>query len=121
MHWPVCAQLGIASIANDFHQPWTRIASPKAWKETERAQARLLDCILGVALITHQPASEVVGGVHVRQDHLVKTRKIITHYHRSLHGCAVGLTMRFRASLSFTGKFATMDGEFLHSGMNLPC
>ena len=64
----VAAQPRPRGAANDSEKPGAGVPAAKAGKELEGAEGGFLGDILGIALISGEPAREIVGGVEVRQD-----------------------------------------------------
>jgi hypothetical protein len=96
-----------------------RAAPPKRGR-TEGAQVGFLDGVLGVVLISQQPAREVVRGVQVRQESLVKILRISIPGHLSLHGSAARSHTRFGGPLCFARHIEAMDGLSFSCEMHIP-
>ena len=55
-------------VADDREEPRTRVSAGERPEMTKCAQRSLLDCVLGILLVTHQAASETIGRTEMRQD-----------------------------------------------------
>src|SRR5258708_16198241 len=69
---PVGLEPGVVRVAHDGEQPGASALAVKAVEEFERAQARLLDHVLGVARVARQPMRVVVGRVQMCREDLFK-------------------------------------------------
>src|SRR3989442_1119063 len=77
----VLAQERISAVADHLAQPGTWVLAAEAVEEAERANHGLLHDVLGVMVVAHQPAREVVRGANVRQDNLLEICKMIVLEH----------------------------------------
>jgi peptidyl-prolyl cis-trans isomerase A (cyclophilin A) len=59
---------GEAPVPHDGQQPGARVAAPEVLRRPDGPKASVLDDVLGVRVVTHQPSREVVGRVQVRQE-----------------------------------------------------
>src|SRR5271154_4753001 len=90
-------QPGIASVADDFHEPSPGITALEAGKESEGTQVCILDHVLGVLLIARQPPRQVVGSVQMGQNFLFKGAGLILLYqlcHHRLHFASMWSVIR---------------------------
>jgi len=53
------------------------IATAKTVQESKGSQARFLHHILCIRFVTDQPTGQIIGGVQVRQDYLLKSREFV--------------------------------------------
>ena len=71
----------ICAVTDHLQQPGARVLATEAVEEAERANDGLLHDVLGVMVVAQQPACEVVGGIKMRQNNLLKIRKMIVLEH----------------------------------------
>jgi hypothetical protein len=64
-----------AGVAHDRHEPRLRTLAPLPVEKAERAQAGLLDGILGGRVLAGQPARKVVRGIEVPQHFALEPRR----------------------------------------------
>src|SRR6185295_15243356 len=60
-------------VANDSEEPCARVSARERPEVSQRAQRRFLHGILGVVLISHEPACQTIGGIEMGQNDLVET------------------------------------------------
>ncbi len=66
---------GVANISQDRHQPGLAVSAPKTGKGLVRAQVSLLHGILGILVVTQEPAGQIVRGIEMGQENLLKVRR----------------------------------------------
>ena len=66
-------QVRVADIADDGEHPRAAVIAAKPFVGAIRAEARLLHGVLGGMPVAKQPACEVVRGVEMRQENLIKS------------------------------------------------
>ena len=71
----------ICAVTDHLQQPGARVLATEAVEEAERANDGLLHDVLGVMVVAQQPSCEVVGGIKMRQNDLLKIRKMIVLEH----------------------------------------
>jgi hypothetical protein len=59
-------------IADDCEEPRAPVAAGEGPKITKGAQRRILHNVLGILLVSHQPASEAMSGVEMWQDDVLE-------------------------------------------------
>jgi len=77
----ILAEPGVAIIADNLKKPGAGIASTEARKETIGAQHGFLGSIFSVGTIAKEPASQIEGGVEVRQDALLESLSFLRFQH----------------------------------------
>src|SRR5688572_2407759 len=95
-----------AGVAHDTKEPGSAVAAGEGPEVAKGAQRRFLHDILGIVLIPHQPASEPMRGVKMRQNDVVKTlvdRTWRSRFNDSTTHEALRELLRFRAQLWDTG------------------
>jgi hypothetical protein len=66
-----------AGIAHNGQEPDAGVAAAEALEEAERAQVGFLHHVLRVLIIPRQPARQVIGSIHVRQNHLLEAGEFL--------------------------------------------
>src|SRR6516164_6247013 len=73
---PVLVEPGVAGVAHNSEEPSAAVATTEAPKELEGAEIGLLHHIFRILVAARQPPREIVCGVHVGQDRLLKPREL---------------------------------------------
>ena len=63
-------------VPNDAEEPGAAITTRESPKVSKRAQRRFLHNVLGVLVVSHEPARQTMRGVEMGQHHLVKARTV---------------------------------------------
>ena len=66
------SQPGLIGIAHDLKQPCASIIAAETATKSGRVQERFLHHVLGVLVIASQPTRQVIGGVQMPQDVILK-------------------------------------------------
>ena len=77
----VFAEPIVKGVSHDAQEPRPSVAPAEAVEELEGTEEGVLGDILGIRVIPEKPAGQIVGGVHMRQDGLLKALEFFVFFH----------------------------------------